>query len=79
MKGSINKLFLLKFESIATRAHWISKEALKEIYISGVNLKIQEKLILARPKDINDAFSLANMCDEARSRQEKKKSKYDYI
>lgn len=54
---------------MATRAHGISKEALKEIYISGLNPEIQEKLLLARPKDINEAFSLANMCDEVKGKK----------
>lgn len=66
-----------KFENMATKAHGISRAALKEMYIIGLNSELQEKLLIARPKDINEAFSLANMCDELKGQTSRSyKSKY---
>lgn len=61
---------------MATKAHGVSRDALKEMYITGLNPKLQEKLLLARPKDLNEAFSLANMCEEIRGIKSKYRSKW---
>jgi len=64
------------FEDLATKAHRLSRDALKEMYITGLNSSLQEKLLLARPKDLNEAFSLANMCEEVCGRKSTYQSKW---
>lgn len=65
-----------KFKNLATKAHGVSKAALKEMFITGLTPVVQEKILLAKPKDINDAFSMANMCCEFQNQKLKSKVKW---
>lgn len=53
-----------KYETMASRAHGVSKDSLKEMYISGLRPEILEKLILARPETITEAFAIANIYED---------------
>lgn len=53
-----------RFESLETKAHGMSGEVKRQMYITGLKPGIQVQLVKARLVDISEAFALASVCEE---------------